>query len=57
MADAEVSKTSEGNLVWVRIPPSVPPDDDGPMARFDRLVERDQGGIDEGAEARDDEFS
>ncbi len=25
MADAAVSNTAEGNLVWVRIPPSVPP--------------------------------
>jgi hypothetical protein len=24
MADAEVSKTSEGDLVWVRLPPSAP---------------------------------
>ena len=28
MADATVSNTVEGNLVWVRIPPSVPPVDD-----------------------------
>jgi hypothetical protein len=25
MADATVSNTVEGNLVWVRVPPSVPP--------------------------------
>jgi hypothetical protein len=25
MADATVSNTVEGNLMWVRIPPSVPP--------------------------------
>ena len=24
MADAAVSNTAEGNLVWVRLPPSVP---------------------------------
>ena len=39
MADATVSKTVGHTPVWVRLPPSAPWMDDGPLSEFDTHLE------------------